>query len=75
MSVKNKKFKLETIYYLSVQHSPLVNQYTIYNACTWLEAFLKRVIQNAPDLLCHICLYCGNVQKTLPFLLWFQFGK
>jgi hypothetical protein len=39
MSVKNKKFKLEKICYLSVQHSPLVDQYTIYSARTMIGSF------------------------------------
>jgi hypothetical protein len=39
MSVKNKKFKLEKIYYLGVQHSPLVDQYTIYNTRTMIGSF------------------------------------
>jgi hypothetical protein len=39
MSVKDQKFKLEKIYYLRVQHSPLVNQYMIYNVCIMIGSF------------------------------------
>jgi hypothetical protein len=39
MSVKNKKFELGKKYYLSVQHSPIVDQYTIYNARAMIESF------------------------------------
>jgi hypothetical protein len=38
-SSRTMSVKIKNMYYLSVQHSPLVNQYTIYNARTMTGSF------------------------------------